>query len=194
MVFWLLVLLNQGFLCGSTINQCPEGRISVPHWGEMKRWHFINDLRLQQIRPPFILHLYCCYFLNLPRSMLLGELLPQWHSCQDVPQSEQVFSCCGLIWTIKINIFGRVPEIWYPAAAHICTKCAGRPCLQRRVNSVVLAYWPQVAFSFYLSFTNLYDGYKTLYHLLPLSLIFLTYLPLLSSTISLQSQWAPGCF
>lgn len=113
MVFWLLVLLNQGFLCGSTINQCP-GRTWMPHWREMRRWHFINDLRLQQIRPPFIFPLYCCYFLNLPRSRILGVLLPHWHSCQDVPQSEQVFTCCGLIWAIKINFFGRVPEIGVP--------------------------------------------------------------------------------
>lgn len=31
----------------------------------------------------------------------------------------------------------------YPDAAFICTKCTGRPCLQRQVNSHALAHWPQ---------------------------------------------------
>lgn len=54
----------------------------------------------------------------------------------------------------------------YPAAAPICTKCTGRPCLQRQVNSCVLAYWPQMAFFFTLHLIHKFcDGCKILYYL-----------------------------
>lgn len=101
-------------------------------------------------------------------------------------QSEQVFSCYGLIWAIKINIFGCVPKICVPCCCPHLHKMYRRPCLQIQVSSVALAWWPQVAFSFYMSFTSLASDHKTLCHLQLLPFVFLTYVPLFSSTTSLQ--------
>lgn len=36
----------------SNAHKCPGGRILITHWRETRRWHFINDLRWQQIRQP----------------------------------------------------------------------------------------------------------------------------------------------
>lgn len=67
----------------------------------------------------------------------------------------------------------------YPAAAPICTKCTGRPCLQRQVNSCALAYWPQMAFFLTLHLIHKFcDGCKILYYLWLLPLIFLIFSPL----------------
>lgn len=122
--------------------------------------------------------------MYLPSHTIQGVLLSHGCSCQDVSQSEPVFSCYGPIWTIKINIFGCVPKIcvlYCCPHLHKMDRLALSPKTGKLTCPGLLT--PSSFFTLHVIHKS-YDGYETLCYLLrprPPGPIFLTSPPLHSS-------------